>query len=166
MFARRLLATTALTLVASSCMGSDSTGPLDPADATFATSLGVDLSAMTRTDTGLYYQDLVEGDGEVAEEGGELTVHYTGWLRDGTRFDTSRQEGRGPFSFTLGAREVIAGWDEGLEGMRVGGERKLVIPSWLGYGSAPYQSIPANSILVFEVELLAASPAPPEEEPN
>jgi FKBP-type peptidyl-prolyl cis-trans isomerase len=81
-----------------------------------------------------------------------LTVNYTGRLLTGAQFDSTA--GRGPFSFTLGAGEVIKGWDEGLTGMKVGGTRELVIPSYLGYGDTGQGSIPPNATLVFEVELL------------
>lgn len=135
--------------------GSDISGP--PEEVTFAPELNVDLTQMTKTATGLYYQDLTVGDGEEAVSGATLTVHYTGWLPDGTEFDSSRRAGREPFEFVLGAHQVIPGWDEGLLGMRVGGERKLVIPPHLGYGQAGSGTIPGNTSLVFDVELLAVS---------
>lgn len=109
---------------------------------------------MTSTPSGLNYQDLVLGDGPEARAGNSVSVHYTGWLTDDTKFDSSHDR-REPFSFTLGAREVIAGWDEGVAGMKVGGKRKLVIPPELGYGAkGAGSSIPPNATLVFEVELL------------
>jgi FKBP-type peptidyl-prolyl cis-trans isomerase FkpA len=124
--------------------------------AEFAEELGIDMDAMTHSPSGLAYQDLTVGDGPEAVAGSTVTVHYTGWLPDGTRFDSSR-EGE-PFHFTLGGGEVIAGWDEGVAGMRVGGKRKLVLPPELGYGrygSPPV--IPPDATLVFEVELLAVN---------
>lgn len=99
-------------------------------------------------------ENLVTGDGTLAEPGRRVTVHYTGWLTNGTKFDSSHDRVQ-PFTFRLGAGEVIKGWDEGVEGMQVGGKRKLTIPARLGYGrrgSPPV--IPGNSTLVFEVELL------------
>jgi len=109
------------------------------------------------TPSGLQYEDLVVGSGDaVAQSGHMVTVHYTGWLIDGTKFDSSKDRNN-PFQFTLGAREVIAGWDEGVQGMQVGGVRKLTIPSSLGYGSrGAGRVIPPNATLIFEVELLEA----------
>ena len=107
------------------------------------------------TDSGLRYEDLVVGEGAAAQSGNTVTVHYTGWLVDGTKFDSSVDAGQ-PFEFQLGAGRVIAGWDEGVAGMQVGGKRKLVIPSELGYGAEGASGvIPANAVLIFEVELLA-----------
>lgn len=140
-------------LVVSAACGSDSTGPLDPTELDFDPALGVDLSQMTLTASGLYYQDLVVGEGEEATVQSQITVHYTGWLHDGTKFDSSVDRNQ-PFTFTLGIGWVIPGWDEGVQGMRVGGKRKLVIPPHLGYGKVRNGSIPGNSTLVFDVELL------------
>jgi len=119
----------------------------------FAAALNVDLAAMTRTSSGLYIQDLVTGGGAEATRGATVSVHYEGWLRDGTKFDSSRDRDE-PFSFTLGGRQVIAGWDEGVAGMRIGGMRKLVIPPVLGYGPGGTGPIPGNAWLVFDIELL------------
>ncbi len=97
--------------------------------------------------------DVVKGKGPEAVRGKTVSVHYTGWLTDGTRFDSS--VGGEPFSFTLGAGEVIDGWDRGVAGMRVGGKRKLTLPPELGYGAAGAPpEIPPDATLVFEVELL------------
>ncbi len=107
------------------------------------------------TDSGLKYEDLVEGDGEAARAGHRVSVHYTGWLSDGSKFDSSVDRGQ-PFDFTLGAGSVIRGWDEGVAGMQVGGKRKLTIPPQLGYGAHGAGGvIPPNATLVFDVELLA-----------
>ncbi|MCP3665370.1 MAG: FKBP-type peptidyl-prolyl cis-trans isomerase [Gammaproteobacteria bacterium] len=106
------------------------------------------------TDSGLKYEDLTEGSGDAAVAGKTVRVHYTGWLADGTKFDSSLDRDS-PFNFPLGARRVIAGWDEGVQGMKVGGKRKLTIPSQLGYGAQGAGGvIPPNATLVFEVELL------------
>ena len=124
----------------------------DPASLRFAPSLHVNLAAMTRTASGLYYRDLAEGHGAQAD-GRTAVVHYTGWLANGKRFDTSR--GGQPFTFSVGAGEVIAGWDEGVAGMRVGGRRLLVVPPGLGYGAqGADDAIPPNATLVFDVELI------------
>lgn len=106
------------------------------------------------TDSGLKYDDLIEGEGEVAAAGQRVVVHYTGWLTDGRKFDSSLDR-NDPFSFSLGAGQVIRGWDEGVQGMRIGGKRKLTIPPQLGYGARGAGGvIPPNATLVFEVELL------------
>lgn len=102
----------------------------------------------------LMIEDIVEGTGKTAEKGKVITVHYTGCLTDGTKFDSSLDR-REPISITLGVGQVIRGWDEGFDGMKVGGKRKLTIPPEMGYGAQAVGGvIPANSTLVFEVELL------------
>lgn len=104
--------------------------------------------------TTLEVVDLVVGSGATAVSGDTLTVHYVGTLTNGTKFDSSRDAGQ-PYTFRLGVGAVIAGWDMGVPGMRVGGQRRLTIPPALGYGSQRVGSIPPNSTLVFEVELLS-----------
>jgi len=107
------------------------------------------------TDSGLVIEDLVIGDGEEAIAGHQVTVHYTGWLTDGQKFDSSKDRDD-PFIFPLGGGRVIRGWDEGVQGMKIGGTRKLTIPPALGYGARGAGGvIPPNATLVFEVELLA-----------
>ncbi len=107
-----------------------------------------------KTESGLVYVDLVEGSGQQAKDGDTAVVHYTGWLEDGTKFDSSVDRGE-PFSFRLGAGRVIKGWDEGVVGMHVGTKRKLTIPSHLGYGERGAGGvIPPDATLIFEVELL------------
>ena len=106
------------------------------------------------TPSGLKYVDQVVGTGDVAVAGKTASVHYTGWLENGKKFDSSVDRGQ-PFSFPLGSGRVIKGWDEGVQGMKVGGKRKLTIPSDLGYGSRGAGGvIPANATLIFDVELL------------
>lgn len=158
---RTLILPFALTLAA---CGGDENGPVevelqDPAQITYASSLGVDLSAMERQSSGLYIRDLQPGEGDPTVAGDVLVVHYSGWVNDGTLFDSSRNPGRDPFTVAVGAGSVIAGWEEGLLGMRVGGVRQLVIPPQLAYGAqSPSPLIPAGSVLIFEVELLEVNP--------
>lgn len=106
----------------------------------------------------LVVQDVVVGEGAEAVAGQRLEVHYVGRLQSGQVFDSSRDRGQ-PFAFTLGAGDVIRGWDQGLVGMKVGGKRVLVIPPSLGYGAQGFGPIPGNSTLIFEVELLNVSEA-------
>jgi FKBP-type peptidyl-prolyl cis-trans isomerase len=106
------------------------------------------------TDSGLKYIELKEGTGKAAKAGDTVIVHYTGWLKDGTKFDSSKDRGD-PFGFKLGAGRVIKGWDEGVAGMKVGGKRKLIIPPELAYGKRGAGNvIPPDAELTFEVELL------------
>jgi peptidylprolyl isomerase len=118
---------------------------------------------LTTTADGLRYGDITAGTGAMPQKGQNITVQYTGWLSNGCQFDTSRQAGRGPFSFVIGATppKVIPGWEEGLLTMRVGGRRRLVIPPLLGYGATGQGPIPGGSTLVFDVELLSiGGPSP------
>jgi peptidylprolyl isomerase len=147
----------ALALGISACNDSKTgpTGPTPIEEEKFAPELKVDLSQMTRTASGLYYQDLVEGQGTRTVAVGDLvSVSYSGWLVNGKRFDTS--EGKDPIEALIGStgeKRVIEGWDEGLRGMKVGGTRKLVIPSHLAYGAqgTPRGEIPPHATLVFDV---------------
>jgi peptidylprolyl isomerase len=106
------------------------------------------------TPSGLSYKEIKVGEGETPKKGQEVTVHYTGWLKDDTKFDSSVDRGK-PFTFTIGEGQVIPGWDEGVATMKVGGKRKLTIPADLAYGAkgAP-GAIPPNATLIFDVELL------------
>ncbi|TMS56836.1 FKBP-type peptidyl-prolyl cis-trans isomerase [Imbroritus primus] len=115
---------------------------------------------MITTPSGLQYEDVETGNGAEARAGTQVTVHYTGWLYEngqaGQKFDSSKDR-RDPFRFPLGAGHVIRGWDEGVQGMKVGGVRRLVIPADLGYGARGAGGvIPPNATLLFEVELLSA----------
>ena len=110
--------------------------------------------ASITTPSGLVMEELVVGTGAEAKSGQDVSVHYTGWLTNGKKFDSSKDRGD-PFVFPLGQGHVIKGWDEGVQGMKVGGKRKLTIPSALGYGARGAGGvIPPNATLVFEVELL------------
>ncbi len=109
---------------------------------------------VVKTASGLEYIVVTEGQGDPAKAGDTVNVHYTGWLVNGTKFDSSKDRGQ-PFSFPLGARRVIQGWDEGVAGMKPGETRKLIIPANLGYGAqGAGRVIPSNATLIFEVEYL------------
>lgn len=113
-----------------------------------------------KTDDGLQYWEVKVGTGPVANDGDHIKVHYTGWFTSGKKFD-STVDANQPYSFNLGKGEVIKGWDEGIVGMKVGGKRQLRIPPELAYGDKGYKNIiPPNSTLIFDVQLLAATPAP------
>ena len=133
----------------------------DPGATTFAPSLNVNLTApgWTRTPSGLYYRDVTVGSGETADSGETIRAYYKGWLTNGRTFESNRDSGQ-PISFVLGAGSVVKGWDEGFRGMRVNGRRQLVIPPALGYGARSTGSIPAGSVLIFEVDLVSATPPP------
>jgi FKBP-type peptidyl-prolyl cis-trans isomerase len=110
-----------------------------------------------KTDSGLEIENTKEGNGDEAKAGQKVSVHYIGTLTDGTKFDSSRDRGR-PIEFTLGVGQVIKGWDEGVAGMKVGGQRRLTVPPELGYGSRGAGGvIPPNATLIFDVELLGVS---------
>ena len=115
---------------------------------------------MTKTKSGLQYQDEKVGTGDTAMKGNTVQVHYTGWLyvngKRGAKFDSSVDRGT-PFSFKVGNHDVTAGWDEGVAGMKVGGKRELIVPPDLGYGARGIGPIPPNATLDFEVELLKVS---------
>jgi FKBP-type peptidyl-prolyl cis-trans isomerase FkpA len=153
---RSFAAACALFALLAGC-GGDSTvvpdpGGSDPATTTYAASLGVNISAMTKLSSALYIQDLAPGNGSAASKGHGLTVTYTGWLVNGTQFDSN--VGKTPFTFTLGVGQVIQGWDQGIVGMKIGGTRRLVIGSALAYGTQGRPpAIPSNSTLVFTVTL-------------
>ena len=111
---------------------------------------------LVTTKSGLKYIDIKVGDGQEAKQGDKVNVHYTGRLKDGTKFDSSHDRNE-PFSFNLGAGGVIKGWDEGVAGMKVGGKRRLIIPHELGYGERGSDKIPAFAELHFDIELLSIS---------
>ena len=114
----------------------------------------MESSDTTTTDSGLQYKELSVGDGEAARAGATAIVQYTGWLLDGTKFDSSVDRGT-PFEFVIGRGQVIKGWDEGVGSMNVGGKRELIIPADLGYGDRGAGNvIPPGATLIFEVELL------------
>jgi FKBP-type peptidyl-prolyl cis-trans isomerase FkpA len=119
---------------------------------------GHTMTTITTTPSGLQYEDTVLGTGAIAKAGQHVKVHYTGWLFNdgvqGAKFDSSKDRGQ-PFQFALGAGQVIKGWDEGVQGMSVGGTRRLIIPADLGYGArGAGGAIPPNATLLFEVDFL------------
>jgi FKBP-type peptidyl-prolyl cis-trans isomerase len=146
----------ALLLVAAGCgdRGAAAGNVGEPTEVSYARQLDVELAGMTGTPSGLYHRDLQVGTGQTAQPGDVVAVHYTGWLPDGSQFDSSRDAGE-PFLFQIGTGNVIAGWDEGVAGMSVGGRRQLVIPPDLAYGERGVGGvIPPGATLVFDVELL------------
>ena len=153
----RAAACAAALLLAASCSVHSTELPVEAKieTTTFAAALGVDLAAMTKTASGVYYRDLVLSTGPEITTGQLISTRYTGWLSGGQQFDSNLQN-PDPYSFNLGRGQVIAGWDLGLSGMHVGGKRQLVIPPSLGYGPYTYFGIPGNSVLVFQVEVVAA----------
>ena len=146
--AGKVLGLTAIVTLAFAACGDNLFGP-DPTEVTFAASLGIDLTNMTLTSTGLYIRDDIVGDGAVAAAGDIAAVTFSGWLVDGTLFDS------GVFQFVIGPTGAIGGFVEGVTGMRVGGERTIVIPPSLAYGSDGRQGIPGNAVLVFALVLTA-----------
>ncbi|MEM8637863.1 MAG: FKBP-type peptidyl-prolyl cis-trans isomerase [Cyanobacteria bacterium P01_G01_bin.54] len=135
-------------------LGACSAEPGSTEDATAEAANEPDAKAETvTTDSGLQYIDLMVGEGESPEPGDIVEVHYHGTLEDGTVFDSSVERDM-PFQFQIGVGQVIPGWDEGVGSMQIGGKRKLIIPPDLAYGDAELGPIPANSTLIFEVELL------------
>lgn len=146
----------AVTLAGAGCL--DSTTPPEAVpieETTFASSLGVNLAASTRTPNGAYYRDITVGTGALVANGQDLDARYTGWLSNGVQFDSNATSGA-VLTFTLGARDVIDGWDETIPGMRVGGRRQLIIPAYLAYGPIGSGPIPGNAVIVFNVEIVAA----------
>ena len=152
----RLTSILAAVMIAALACGSDkTTEPVTVETTVFAPALNVNLGGMIKTASGLFYKDSVVGTGSTALRGSAVTVTYTGWLADGTKFDSN--VGGAPIPVTVGTGGVIAGWDEGLVGMKVGGSRKLVISPELGYGAAGRApAIPGNAVLVFNVLLVTS----------
>jgi len=126
---------------------------LDVKDPVVADMWDVDKSKIQTSESGLMYVIIDEGEGDIATDGNVVTVHYTGFLEDGTKFDSSVERDE-PFSFVVGNKQVIAGWDEGIRLLKKGGKARFVIPPSLGYGDITAGKIPPNSTLLFDVELL------------
>lgn len=136
------------------CLTDESPPEPDIPSTVFNPLLNVDLSASTLLPSGTYYRDLTSGTGEVVATGQTLNVRYVGWLVNGQQFDATTPGGP-TYQFVLGSGGVIAGWDAGLPGMRVGGLRQLIIPPSQGYGRVPPPGIPSNAILVFNVNVVS-----------
>ena len=152
----RFITLLALPLLFGACNDSPTEPPIDLTTVSYASALGVSLSNSTKLASGMYYRTLGNvGTGAVVTSGQTLGVKYTGWLASGTQFD-SNQSSTSVFSFKLGAGAVIAGWEQGIPGMRVGETRQLIIPPALGYGAAGSGAIPGNAVLVFQIQVISA----------
>lgn len=150
----RIAMVIALLAVGAAC-GSTAPQPVPVENTTFADTLGVDLARFTRLPDGVYVRDSVVGGGTVLASGQTVDVRFTGHLASG-RAIAGRGATEAPYRFVLGTGAVIAGWDTGLPGMRVGGVRRLVVPPALGYGAADYGGVPGNSVLVFTITAVGA----------
>jgi FKBP-type peptidyl-prolyl cis-trans isomerase len=147
-----LLASIALIAV-SACTKKPEATDASTSTATAPAASTTQVAQTATTEPKVEVTDVVVGNGTEATAGKDVVVHYTGTLKDGTKFDSSVDRNE-PFPFKLGVGQVIKGWDQGVQGMKVGGKRKLVIPAGLAYGDKAIGKIPANSTLLFEVELL------------
>jgi FKBP-type peptidyl-prolyl cis-trans isomerase len=157
---RPLLGVFTAALMLSSCGGTDPSGPLRFEDVNWSVSLNVNPAQFQELSTGIWVLDRQAGDGPTVAAGSRVRTHYRGWLPDGFRFDSSLDPMRDPLSFTVGAGQMIPGFDYGVRGMRPGGVRTVLIPPYLGYGARPPggSGIPANSWLVFEIQLVDILP--------
>ncbi len=145
------LASLAFALLASGCLDSSGPGQAVPIEeTTFASVLGVDLTQSTKTPNGVYYRDLTVGAGATVVNGNFIDVAYTGWLSSGYQFESN------VYSFRLGTGNAIAGWHDGIQGMRLGGVRQIIIPPHMAYGATGSGPIPGNAVIVFRVEIVGA----------
>ncbi|HEX6369495.1 MAG TPA: FKBP-type peptidyl-prolyl cis-trans isomerase [Longimicrobium sp.] len=152
---KRLVCLFLLLAVTAGCSAAPDTGAIAPESITFAQQLQVDLAAMQRTSTGVYYRDLAVGEGPQIRRGHRVAVHFAGFLPDGTQIDAVAPPSA-PVEFELGAGRVIRGWESGMVGMRAGGQRQLVIPAAQAYGGRRVGLVPPNSTLVFVIKLVSA----------
>jgi FKBP-type peptidyl-prolyl cis-trans isomerase len=143
-----------LLLFTAGCGAAAGSGAITPESISFSPALQVDLSAMERTTSGVYYRDLQEGNGPRVRRGSRVSVRYAGFLPDGTRFEQVVAP-TPPVEFVVGGRTVIPGWENGMIGMRAGGQRQLVIPAAQGYGRRQVGRVPANATLVFVIDLVS-----------
>ncbi|HYD53150.1 MAG TPA: FKBP-type peptidyl-prolyl cis-trans isomerase [Gemmatimonadaceae bacterium] len=150
----RLLAAALVLPLVAACI--ESPEEVQLAEVSCAFAFGLDTTQMTKTSSGLFYRDLSVGSGEVVNQGDETYVYYSLWSITGQLYEAALPTNSDPFGFFAGAGQTIRGFDEGVQGMRVGGCRRLAIPPSLGYGNAPSGAIPANSWLVFEVGVAGA----------
>jgi peptidylprolyl isomerase len=153
----RLLLSALLPLALGACGTTETFVPVPIESTNFAPSLGVNLAGSTKTASGLYIRDIKVGTGATLTSGQTVGVYYSGALANGSTFD-ARQAPNSPFAFKLGSGFVIKGWDEGVAGMKVGGQRQLVIPAALGYGSAGNGPIPPDAVLVFTIDAVSTTP--------
>ena len=144
-----LVAILAITAVLASCADEGSEEPLDTSGPP-----PIDVESVT-TASGLQIFDVIIGEGEEVRAGDAAAIHFAGWLESGVQFDTSLDDEGEPFTFVLGRGQVIAGWDEGIVGMKPGGVRRLIVPPVLGYGARGSDNVPPNAVLTYDIELVA-----------
>jgi peptidylprolyl isomerase len=140
-------------LVVAACMPAKKKGPPTIETIRFARSLQVDLKRSTHTPSGLYWRDLVVGEGAEADSGHTVAVRYSGWLPDGIRF-IAIAENDPPMPFVLGTNAVVPAWNEAMLGMKIGGVRQIISPASLAYGTRPEGAVPPNAIVVFQISLI------------
>jgi FKBP-type peptidyl-prolyl cis-trans isomerase len=156
MHQRIRFAAAALCIAVGACASAGTPAPPPPPmeSIPFSPTLDVDLSKMTKTASGLYYRDLEVGSGLEVKGKMRVRVHYTGWLTNGVKFDSNESD-QDPIEVPVGRGRAIKGWDEGLQGMRPGGRRQLVVPAALGYGSEHTSLIPPDAVLVFDIRVVS-----------
>lgn len=156
---RSVAAVAALTLVAACSLdtGPNVPDPIDPANDTYASSLGIDISTFTKQANGVYIKDLTVGTGDAAAVSDSVQVDYTGYLPNGTQFDTSKQTNRDPLEFVIGKSVYIPAFESSVVGMQPGGVRQIIIPTGLAYGANgnPQAGIPPNTNLIFTIDYIA-----------
>lgn len=152
---KRVISLVLLLFITTACAAGGSSSAIAPESISFAPSLQVDLSAMERTSTGVYFRDLSVGQGPAARRGQQVGVHFAGFLPDGTPIDAVAPPSA-PVEFVVGEGRVIRGWESGIVGMRVGGQRQLVIPAAQAYGGRRVGQVPPNATLVFVIKLASA----------
>jgi FKBP-type peptidyl-prolyl cis-trans isomerase len=155
---RSLFAVAGLALVAACDLSTEPNvpDPIDPANDSYATSLGIDIATMTKRPSGVYVKDKVVGAGGAAAENDSVQVNYTGWIPNGGMFDTSKQTGRKPLEFVVGKDVYLTAFEDAVVGMQPGGVRVIIIPTGLAYGRTgnPNAGIPPNTNLIFEIEFI------------